>query len=75
MLCCLCYLGMMYTLDFPHQPYHMVASALNAFHNVFLKQVKGEEWSIAAYNHPLPRTEKTKVPYNIAIMCSYYSAY
>ena len=43
------------------QAYHMVASALNAFHNVLLKQVMGEEWSISAYNHPLPRTEQTKV--------------
>lgn len=39
----------------------MVASALNAFHNVYVKQVKGEEWSITAYNHPLPRTQDTKV--------------
>ena len=39
----------------------MVASALNAFHNIFLKQVMDDEWSITAYNYPLPRTEQTKV--------------
>ncbi|CAI8011243.1 Phospholipid-transporting ATPase ABCA1 [Geodia barretti] len=48
------------TIWYNNQPYHMVASSLNAFHNVFLKQVMGEEWSITAYNHPLPRTEQAK---------------
>ena len=43
------------------QAFHVVASALNAFHNIFLNQVVGDGWSISAYNHPLPRTQQTKV--------------
>ena len=44
------------------QAYHTVAAALNAYHNILLKNLMGDnEWSITAYNHPLPRLPVTEV--------------
>ena len=44
------------------QPYHIVPAALNAYHNVLLRNImKNNDWSITINNHPLPRTLETQV--------------
>jgi hypothetical protein len=47
------------TIWYNNQAIHMVASAVNAFHNIFLNQVVGDGWSISSYNHPLPSLYST----------------
>ena len=44
------------------QPWHMSAAALNAFHNIWLKQATDdEELTLYVNNHPLPRTAEAEV--------------
>jgi ABC-type multidrug transport system ATPase subunit len=49
------------TIWYNNQALHTVAAALNAYHNVLLKNIMMDnEWSITAYNHPLPRRPDTQ---------------
>jgi len=44
------------------QPLHMSAAALNAFQNLRLKEVTGNNsLSLQVFNHPLPRRDLSKV--------------
>ena len=44
------------------QPYHMSAAALNAFHNVHLRQsTENKDLRIQVINHPLPRNLQAQV--------------
>ena len=46
------------------QPWHMSAAVLNAFHNVWLREVTGmANLSITVNNHPLPRSNEGQVGY------------
>jgi ATP-binding cassette subfamily A (ABC1) protein 3 len=49
------------TIWYNNQPYHVVPAALNAYHNVLLRNImKSNNWSITVNNHPLPRTLETQ---------------
>ena len=39
----------------------MSPAALNAFHNLYLKQVAGRDLTLTVINHPLPRNATSKV--------------
>ena len=46
------------------QTWHMSAAVLNAFHNVWLREVTGiTNLSITVNNHPLPRSSEGQVCY------------
>ena len=47
---------------FLFQPWHMSAAALNAFHNVWLRQAtNNSDLTLTVNNHPLPRTVDAEV--------------
>lgn len=52
------------------QPFHAAPAALNAFHNIYLKQITGNQaLSLRVTNHPLPRGNAATVSLG-ATICS-----